>query len=201
MKLFSLILLFLSLPFGHSLAANQLPYELKGEFNFSGTTNAIFSKRYEPVYAFTEQGKLRLQELRNMGWACEVKPRQTYLCSKANVANQVPLFINEKARRLYNSMTINFEEVTVSPSVISEGESLTQYRIPKEVEFKGKIYPYFDYSISHYAGYDLHKVKWGEGIDRHEFVVEGPNDLKKVEVFSDQEKTYYDIFVIEGDFR
>lgn len=184
-----------------SFSVNANPYQLSGEFKFTGITNAIFSKRFEPVYAFTQEGRERLTELRNQGWACVVKPRQTYLCSKANVAQQTPLSINERARTQYETLEVEFEGRSVTPTLLNQGSALTEYRFHKEVTFNGKVYPYFDYLIIHGSDYDLHKVKWGEGIERTEFLVENEGFLKKVETFADQEKKYYDIFVIEGNFR
>jgi hypothetical protein len=184
-----------------SWALAAKPYQLSGEYKFTETTNATFSKRYEPVYAFTQAGRERLTDLRSKGWSCSVKPRQTYLCSKANVASQIPSHVSQRAFGLFNSLKLSFEELDVTPSLLNDSPALTEYRFPKKVTFNGKTYPHFDYLIIHGQGYELHKVKWGEGLEREEFLVENERFLKKVETFSDQEKKYYDLFVIEGSFR
>lgn len=161
----------------------------------------MFSKRYEPVYAFTRAGRERLKDLKAQGWSCQVKPRQTYLCSKANIASEIPSHISNRARALFNTLEVEFEDKRVSPVILNEGTSLVEYRFHKSVTYNNKTYPHFDYLIIKGRGYDIHKVKWGEGLEREEFLVESAQLLKKVETFSDQEKKYYDIFVIEGNFR
>lgn len=184
-----------------SLFAAEAPYELKGEYVFTGKTISPLNIRYEPVYAFTEAGRQRLSFLRQEGWSCKVKPRQTFLCSKDNFSHQIPLGINERARTYYESLAVHFEDKAISPSLISEAEALTQYRVHKKVTFNGKVFPSYDYAISHYDGYDIHKVKWGQGIHRMEFVVNSSDKLQKYDSFTDQEKKYYDVFILSGEFR
>ncbi|MCR9203000.1 MAG: hypothetical protein NXH75_00370 [Halobacteriovoraceae bacterium] len=181
--------------------AVSTPYELNGEFSFTGETKSIFSKRYEPVYAFTRSGRERLADLKSQGWSCAIKPRQTYLCSKADVAKQIPAHIEDRVDALYGSMKVEFENKTVIPVLTNDAPALKEYRINKELIFNGKVYPYFDYRILKSQNGDLHRVLWGEGIHREEFIVLSEKLLWNVETFSDQEKKYYDTFVITGDFR
>ncbi len=188
--------IFFSLLISIPTFANESPIDLNGEYSYRGKIKLGQMSRNEPVYAFTNKGRERLKYLKSQGWTCTLKPRQTYLCSKKGVTKSIPIHIKERAEKLYTSLTVEFEEKNIEPVLVNDAPLLKTYRFFKEVRNKGKVYPYFDYTIS-----TIHKVSWGEGLDREEFVVWDDNTLWNLEFFSDQERTYYDRFLVVGDFQ
>lgn len=186
-----MMILFSSLTFAEDY------YELNGTFAPNGQQEVLISKRNEPVYGFTRSGKDRLQVLKADGYTCKLLPRQTYLCSKFDKTLNVSASVQKRADSYFSTGTVRFEDRRVIPVKITEGESLVVYRFNKMVFFQGKSYDYFDYQVSRSG---LHKVKFGEGISREEYLVNHEGLISKVRLFSDQEKKYYDQFLIEAEF-
>lgn len=175
-------------------------FHLEGPFHFTGNKEVAMAKRNEPVYAFTQAGRDRLEVLENQGYTCKLLPRQTYLCSIFDKTIRPVASVLERADRYYVQSEVEFEAGKVSPDVVSIGDSLIVYRFHKKVTFQGKSFPHFDYQITFGQNGDLHKVKFGEGIHRQEFIVSHEGLLKRARLFSDQEEKYYDTFLIMGEF-
>ena len=191
-------MLLLSLLITGVMAAN--PFHLAGVYQFTGEIKKIQSKRVIPVYTFSEAGKRQLRELRAKGYQCKSLPRQTYRCQNFDNTLIPAPHVLKRAEKDYSSFDLYISGAQVIPQIISEGESVIVYRFNKTIAVNEIELPYFDYQITYGQNSIIHKLKFGEGSRRKEFLVKNSGELQKVLLLSDQEPSYYDQFVLSGIF-
>lgn len=176
------------------------PLSLKGTYRFNGEINKMQAKRVIPVYAFSASGRRLLEELKDEGYQCKLLPRQTYRCQIFDSSLTPSPSVMRRAQRDFESFELYISDRVVSPQIISEGESVVVYRYNKTIAVNEIEYPYYDYQISQGQNGDIHKIKFGSGLNRREFLVSHESLLKKVLLLGDQERTYFDQFLLSGSF-
>ncbi len=176
------------------------PYELGGIYKFNSTIEKLQAKRVVPVYAFTQEGRRKLSDLKSRGYQCKALPRQSYRCVLFDQSIAIAPSVLKRAVASYQNEAIFISPDQVNPKIQSEGESVIVYRFFKTVAINDIEYGYFDYQISRGQNGEVHKLKLGEGQRSREFVIANKNEIQRILLLADQEKTYFDQFVLSGSF-
>lgn len=154
---------FLMLTFaGLTSQAAAAPFPLQGNYTFKGSLDLASTTDNRVVYAFTDQGKIDLENLRAEGYACEAKPRDTYLCKKNLSGDGLPE--NVKAAVVARAEPLQIAFLNHAPdapdSLENDSPDLKEWRIMQKVQIGDRYWPSYRYLI---LQNEVHKIALGEG--------------------------------------
>jgi hypothetical protein len=146
-----------------------------GRYSYQHEYELLSKKRYESVYAFTEAGAARLEDLRSQNYECTATPRQIYLCTTfEETAGHEREILSRVAAKLQGA-TLEFAAARGAPEFVRKGTWVTEWRVPQAVKFHGKQYDDYRFLI-------------GQGVSR---IFLGTEKAEETFLVSDQDELVY----------
>lgn len=190
------VLCLMSLP---AVAAEEILLPEAGKLEYTREFTFDQKRTNEVVVTLNESGKARLKSLRDDGYACEYKGRETYLCWKIFSQNlTLEPAMEEKVHQHFASQSLIFSALEGSPNPIAEGDSYREYRIPQKVSWNGVNYEEYRYGI---IGNDLHKIFIGEPAKDGLVVLEKGKFEKYLQLRKQVSKNIFEQYVFFGTYR
>lgn len=134
------------------------PPSLSGDYRFEGRWELGAIKDEEVVYALSPDGRQHLELLRGLGWACENRGREAYLCWKWRDELLAPDWLGPRVEEGFRGFTVAFGETRDGAELVYEGVDYSEWRVRQALTVNGRRYPEHRYVISQ----GVHKVAAGE---------------------------------------
>lgn len=113
----------------------QPPYGFQGSYAFLGQVEALHRKTVDVIDLRMADAQQRLQTLRQMGAQCQQVNSQTLRCQHFLTAQQVPVSSLEVVRQRNRGLVLQFGQEWASPSLISAGESLIEWKMAQHIQW------------------------------------------------------------------
>jgi hypothetical protein len=107
----------------------RTPTALTGDYRLSGNVEAIGRLTVDIIDVRMADAAARLDAARAEGAACELAASNTYRCTKTHPAEEVPSTSLDAIAAQNPGLYASFGDVTASPSLVSQGDSLAEWQI------------------------------------------------------------------------
>lgn len=170
-----LILVFMSA----SAYSFEIPFEIRGEYKFSGEIEHVQTSIRELVHSHTSVGAKRLKELQADKYTCVHKGRSLFSCTKFDKSViPTPELLAEMSAK-HAAQYVSFYEPRLVPELTHRSDSYKEYRFHQSLKVNTQVYRWFRYRILKSG---IHKIKAGpEGSMGKYFVVKSGGDLVQIE--------------------
>ena len=158
------------------LSETGSPIALAGDFRFGGEVEAIGRLTVDVIDTRMSDSATRLEALRAQGATCRLAASNTYRCTKMNRAPAVPASSLEAIATKNRELFASFGEVTSSPSLVTDAESLTEWKISQRGATP--LGAFEDYRYLDLQG-DLVKIILPGQSESLELIVKGADRLAK----------------------
>lgn len=127
---------------GVSFAAMALPapQPVVGEFQFRGDVRPLQAIQNEKVVAMSEEGRKRLQLLREQGFSCRNTGRSIYKCVRIVPLDAIPTLVLQRVSEKNRGLVLSLGEPVADPSLIHNGESYREWAVYAPVSWKDRTY-------------------------------------------------------------
>jgi hypothetical protein len=128
-----------------ALAAARTPIALDGEFRAMGHVEALGRLTVDVVDTRSPDADARLAQLRSDGAACTAVMANTWRCTMMHPASEVPQASLDAIAARNHDVFAKLGGVWASPSVTSEGESVTDWQIGQKGECQAGAFETYRY--------------------------------------------------------
>ena len=157
----------------------EIPFEIRGEYKFSGEIEHIQTSVRELVHSHTSTGAKRLKELQANKYACVHKGRSLFSCTKFDKSIVPTPELLEQIRLKHEEQYVSFYEPRLAPELTHRSDSYKEYRFHQSLKINTQVYRSFRYRILKSG---LHKIKAGpEGSLGKYFIVQSGERLTQIE--------------------
>ena len=115
-----------------NLSQARSPIALSGDYRFADSVRPLGRLTVDVIDTRMSDAQSRLEALRSAGASCSLVISNTYRCTKMHPAASVPSESLGEIAEDNQSVFVTFGAVTGSPSVVTEGDSLTEWEISQE---------------------------------------------------------------------
>lgn len=136
--------------FGFALPAFAAPMPFKGDYVFKNRVNVLGRNTVDVIDTRRRDATERLNALRQAGSACQWVNSNTVRCVTQSPAVTVPSSSVSSVVNANQGMKVSFGALRGTPSVVSQGTSLTEWSVPQDGQWAGG--PFTQYRYLELAG-------------------------------------------------